>query len=398
MLALEMLAIALTSITLVSGQQPVSGKEFLMEETTISGEYLKAPRIDSQSQREGKFFPLFSVVRFANNECSGSNNFQGTCFTANECKNYGGTSYGTCAGNLGVCCVFRKSCGTTTNMNNTYFVNPDYPMTYSGGETCTLEVFRCNSDICQLRIDFLDLSLAQPNANGVCDQDFLLISRGSTTVPRICGENSNQHVYVDFNGANSISVSLVTNSDFSMARRWNLRIQQIACDSPWRAPLSCLQYYKTIDGTVSSFNYGTVSNPRVLAMLGSTMGTRQMQNLNYGVCVRMAAGYCTIEWSQSDSLSFAISGDTGVLDPTAGTDFAVSGMDCDHNFVVIPNPSVSGVPVNVDRFCGNGFVTTTSSSKPFVMYVVTNPGAASAANDFENRGFILKYRQIPCSL
>lgn len=30
----------------------------------------------------------------------------------------------------------------------------------------------------------------------------------------------------------------------------------------------------------------------------------------------MAQGYCSIEWSQTNSNSFTISGDTGAIDPT----------------------------------------------------------------------------------
>jgi len=40
-----------------------------------------------------------------------------------------------------------------------------------------------------------------------------------------------------------------------------------------------------------------------------------MVNHRYGVCVRMALGYCTIEWSEVDNLSFSVSGDTGSFDP-----------------------------------------------------------------------------------
>lgn len=47
----------------------------------------------------------------------------------------------------------------------------------------------------------------------------------------------------------------------------------------------------------------------------SQIGTRQMVNHRYGVCVRMALGYCTIEWSQIDRFSFSVSGDTGSFDP-----------------------------------------------------------------------------------
>lgn len=77
-------------------------------------------------------------------------------------------------------------------MNNTYFVNPGFPLKYQG-ERCGITVNRCNSNICQLRIDFLEFTLSQPNASGVCDNDFLLVTGGATSVPRICGDNSNQH-------------------------------------------------------------------------------------------------------------------------------------------------------------------------------------------------------------
>ncbi|XP_008558691.1 uncharacterized protein LOC103579154 [Microplitis demolitor] len=358
-----------------------------------------------QLTRSERFFPLFSVVRFANSECSGTNSFNGTCFTRKECYNYKGTASGTCANGLGTCCTFKKECGSVTTLNNTYFVNPGYYSSYEGGERCTITVYRCNSDVCQLRIDFMEFNLAQPNASGVCDNDFLLISGSASTVPRICGENNNQHLYVDFNGANPITISVDTNTDYAFARKWNLRLQQIACDSPWRAPNGCLQYYKTITGTVTSFNYGTTTNSRVSTPL-LIPGTRQMQNLNYGVCIRMALGYCTIEWSQSDTLSFTVSGDSGILDGTPGIDYSVSGELCTHNFVIVPNPSTNGSRDTTDRFCGNGFQTKQSSSKPFVLYVVTNqdPNENQPATDdllerdFANRGFVLKYRQLACAV
>lgn len=41
-------------------------------------------------------------------------------------------------------------------------------------------------------------------------------------------------VYVDFNGATPITISVDTNADYAFDRRWNIRIQQIACDSVCR--------------------------------------------------------------------------------------------------------------------------------------------------------------------
>ncbi|XP_067004462.1 cubilin isoform X2 [Anabrus simplex] len=317
-----------------------------------------------------KFFPLFSVVRFSNAHCLGNNNLNGTCFTRRECTRYGGLASGTCGNGLGVCCVVQKSCGTTSNVNCTYFVNPGFPGFYTGGSRCTISINKCNNNVCQVRLDFLDFSLAQPDVNGNCLNDFLSVTGGATSVPRICGENTGQHIYVDFDpGSNPIQISIDTNTAFAFNRRWNIKITQIPC----------------------------CSNELVLT------GTREMANLNYGVCVRMAPGYCSIEWSQDPNniYSFTVSGDTEGVGNLVGTATAAdSGANCTGDFIVIPNPSQNGVALDTDRFCGNALVTTTTSSKPFVLTVVTNSsenfGDGVTLPDVANRGFCLQYRQLPC--
>lgn len=342
------------------------------------------------SMTRGKFFPLFSVIRFANSQCLASNNLNGTCFTRRECRDYGGTPSGTCANGHGICCVFQKTCSSTTNVNNTYFINPEYPTTYEGQGRCTITVQRCNSNICQLRLDFLEFTLASPNASGICDFEFLLVSGSGSIVPRICGENANQHLYVDFNGNTPIMISVDTNSKYK--DRWNIRIQQLSCDSTYKAPNGCLQYYDSVSNIVTSFNYGTTQNPRA-----PEFGTRQIANTNYGVCIRMAQGYCAIEWSQTNSNSFSVSGDTGSFDSTIiGTEYAAqAGENCTQDFVIIPHPFQNGIAIGTERFCGNGFVTKTSYSKPFVLYVITN---GNEFEEVENKGFSLTYRQIPCTV
>lgn len=57
--------------------------------------------------------------------------------------------------------LVTQSCGTTTNTNNTYFVNSGYPATYSGGSRCNIVVTRSGTDVCQLKVSFIDFSLAQ---------------------------------------------------------------------------------------------------------------------------------------------------------------------------------------------------------------------------------------------
>lgn len=92
----------------------------------------------------------------------------------------------------------------------------------------------CSDSVCQLRIDFLDLSLAPPNGDGVCNQDILSVSGGATNVPNICGENSGQHVIVEFSGTSSITVSVTATASYTFGRHWHIKITQINCDSRFR--------------------------------------------------------------------------------------------------------------------------------------------------------------------
>lgn len=116
-------------------------------------------------------------------------------------------------------------------------------------------------------------------------------------------------------------------------------------------------YYTSETGTVKSFNYGTTSS-NALTINGTT-GTRELANENYGVCIAMLPGYCSIVWSQSTTDSFTVSGDTEANSDILGTQFAVvTGDQCTTDFVVIPAPYyINGSALNSDRFCGNAFPT-----------------------------------------
>lgn len=61
----------------------------------------------------------------------------------------------------------------------------------------------------------------------------------------------------------------------------------------------------------------------LLNIAAPELGTRQIANTNYGICVRMSQGYCAIEWSQTNSNSFSVSGDTGSFDPTIIGNYAI---------------------------------------------------------------------------
>ena len=59
--------------------------------------------------------------------------------------------------------------------------------------------YNCGSNIydylslMQLRIDFLALSLSEPDPNGFCVDDSLSVSDGASSVPKICGMGTSEH-------------------------------------------------------------------------------------------------------------------------------------------------------------------------------------------------------------
>ncbi|XP_017777973.1 PREDICTED: uncharacterized protein LOC108563729, partial [Nicrophorus vespilloides] len=333
------------------------------------------------------------VVRFENSVCKGIDGAVGTCYTRRQCRDIGGVPSGLCAAHIGYCCVVQKNCGEVSSDNNTYFVNHNFPNTVTGPSACAYTIQRCSPDICQIRIDFLNLNLAQPDGNGVCNVDVLNIVGGATNVPQICGQNSGHHVYVDFNGQQDIRMLITTGAGSTEMRTWRFKVAQIGCDSPSRAPSGCLQYYTDAAGTVSSFNYGTTISSGLTT--NAKPGTRQLANTNYGICVAPKPGFCSITWSQgSDPYAFSVSEETIMQPGVLGTS-NTGDMKCKTDFVIIPNSMMLGSNMSsVDRYCGNALPTVTTSSKPFVLTTVTD---ADEMNDNGNRGFSIEYSQSRCT-
>lgn len=156
-----------------------------------------------------------------------------------------------------------KACGGTTQYRNTYFYNPGYPSVFAGGSRCNYQVTRESTDICQLRIDFLEFSLAQPSGDGVCNTDYLAVTGGGSAVPRICGENAGSHVYVDFNGNAPITVTMASSGTTTFNRRWHMLMTQIECDSAsrgWNNIYFLLSFYNFVFFStiwMSSILFGT---------------------------------------------------------------------------------------------------------------------------------------------
>ncbi|KAF2365454.1 CUB domain [Trinorchestia longiramus] len=345
-------------------------------------------------QRDSKLF--FSLVQILPVRCSTQDNItrSGVCLSSTECTARTGVASGSCAQGLAVCCILQKTCLQSTNINNTFFVNPNYPEADEGAGACSLTVNRANDNICQMRVDFLRLELSQPDENGQCITDFLTVTGGITDAPIICGSNTGQHMYIDVDpNGGSVRLSVDRTAASVEDRIWNVKVAQIPCTSSFRAPRGCLQYFTQTSGTVQSFNFNQVIDEDAVPL-----ATRQVSSMDYSACVQMAEGYCSIIWSRNltaGDFGFTVSHAVDGVDPEIiGTPSASTrGVNCTTDYVVIPG-GVDDTGLSTDRFCGHGFPNSvTSSMKPFLLFVRTD---ADELPDTLNRGFSLDYRQTIC--
>merc|ERR550532_3154491 len=360
----------------------------------------------NRTEDDPRFLSLFTIVSFKNDACQSGTGNNGTCYSSSDCSKLGGTASGSCASGFGVCCLFTKTCGGSTNNNCTYFQNSGYPSTYDSVGSCQLTVNKCASGVCQLRLDFDNFVLAQPESTDHQCQDDQFIVSGGSPIPAICGTNSGAHMYVDMGLAtnNPITLTVVTSRN-SFSRSFSIKVTQIDCTSLTKAGDGCLQYFTGVSGNVFSYNYND----------GSGL---QLSNTDYTICVRMERNFCGIQYTacpdtvNAPAMSFSITGQG-----TEGSNVGVGTDGCLTDWISIPcatnsnNPSAqSGTPsVCVDRICGMVFnsaaspggsasVPVSSYSKPFNIRVHTDSleGSTTPAES-SNRGFCLNYVQQPCN-
>ena len=148
--------------------QPVSSnRHFFQASTTIRPENMPFTVNQSVPIKEDsvkRFLSLFTIVSFKNDACTSSGGTNGTCYSSNDCSSLGGSASGTCASGFGVCCLFTATCGGVTSVNGTYFQNSGYPSTFDSVGSCRLTVNKCSEDVCQLRLDIEQMTLAGPQA------------------------------------------------------------------------------------------------------------------------------------------------------------------------------------------------------------------------------------------
>lgn len=78
----------------------------------------------------------------------------------------------------------------------------------------------------------MDLVLAQPDGDGNCATDSITVTGGNTIVPTLCGDLSDQTIFVDFNGNTAITITVSVSLATTFNRRWNIKLIQLGCDCP----------------------------------------------------------------------------------------------------------------------------------------------------------------------
>ncbi|XP_020297217.1 uncharacterized protein LOC109861813 [Pseudomyrmex gracilis] len=215
---------------------------------------------------------------------------EGVCMNTYECRIQGGESHGPCALGLGVCCIFTASCDNEVQNNLTYVTSPGFPNLIDRPMNCSVVVRKIDTEVSQLRIDFVHFNIGQPNAmTGVCDGDVMVINNGRTTF-ELCGWNSGQHVYVDVSEGNEPITLNFRLPGGLQSRMWEMRVAQLGFEQ--RAPVGCLQYFRTINGTLRTFNY--LPNGRYLA------------GHDYLLCVRQERDMCGIAYQPCTRDSFRL--------------------------------------------------------------------------------------------
>jgi len=395
-------------------------------------------------QRDQKSFSLFSVLKWQNSACQAVSDdaLQGVCYTKQECDDLGGTEDGNCAAGFGTCCVITlsgtaNSPGGTVTQNCTFIQNVDYPSAETNTRNYEYMVTKCSSDICQVRLDFLVANFAQPDqATGNCatgDRDIITLNAGGDDPDRVvCGELTGQHAYLDVSPANTnaatITIATHTNAAAGGTKNWRIKVSQIECDSEYRAPQGCLQYFFENVNTITSFNYdGNIGRA------GTEGGV--LANQDYRICIKQNPGMCSIEYTESivgnglvafDLNALPAAGNTITAQHRVGDNSGCATIQNGNNAAPDGQPTagtnyiqINGADFNQysgDTFCGgvlSNFVLDPAIAQNMPGAVV--PGAVIATgipfdlryvafgdqalvNNAANAGFSIQATQKPCGI
>lgn len=148
-----------------------------------------------------------------------------------------------------VCCVKQTKCGSIISKeqgslgSTIYLQNDAYPKPVKKVAICEIVIERSSSNVNQLMIEFDKLELYKPTVMGECLHDHFRVYNdlNAPLSPKLCGNNTEQHLYLDFKEKNLI-LSIKT-SALGYSRYWSLRVTQLEQGDPYGAPAGCLQSF-----------------------------------------------------------------------------------------------------------------------------------------------------------
>jgi len=375
-------------------------------------------------KRKEKLLP-FQIIKFPNNPCyvSGATK-NGTCYTAEECETKGGTSAGSCAEGYGVCCTFTIGCGESSSENLTY-------VSVSNGITgpCTMDVCKCNTNICSIRLDFETFVITGPATvtttvgkllNGLfgaggagkaslatrCLTDTFSVSHRGSDV--LCGTLTNEHIYVDVvtmcHSLNFYFGSSATGISTLATRSVSIKATQFNCGDTNIPPRGCTQWFYGNSGA------GTIKS------LGFDGSVNHLADQHQSICIRREQGYCKICYYASAVTDVMLGGKSTkpILKDSSCCGFGskgtatAGGYDC----IMIPGAKktkTTGTALK-PSFCGakGGIATSSATSKtaticssltPFRIEFHSDSYEMSNASTDEatvGLGFKIKYYQTSC--
>jgi len=389
--------------------------------------------------KEGKSISIFNVVKFPNDACQGSGSQNGTCYTAEECSSIGGTNAGSCAEGYGVCCTISLTCTGTSmshssSQNNTHLI---MAATTSPPMGCSYSICPLSSNICRIRLDFQTFLIAAPGGfiaslttilggPGSCRTDTFSATGSLGGSPIICGQNQNQHMFVDTDGEECVSANFAFGGVTTINRQFDIKVTQYDCmDIENGGPSGCLQYFTAAAGLVSSYNYPIGAAAVVNNQNGGATNFQHLNSQNYVICFRRTAGNCALCFSpdvrttainQSFGISSTAIAEQGAIDAACTTDYLVI-PGAMHNVIgtmslamALANPKAA---LGAYKTCGAnlspvaGMTTTTvcTGELPFRIRFFSdgneeNAAAAQATSDLNAKGtvgFSLDYWQAACT-
>lgn len=349
----------------------------------VAGAAANAVNRTAGTDRDGKLFSVFQIIRFANDPCTSASGGIGSCYTDAECTTKGGATDGNCASGFGVCCVgvvgggSGGKCQNTdllVKLNNSRIESPAFPgtvlasgcnsntpITRQAGTVVTgssanykYDIQKSSAAIVQIRLEFLKFEIDAPEA-GQCANSTISISGVDSATSMIlptnlCGVLTGQAIYLSvkntpLNGNVTVKIQL---GDYG-TQRWSILVQYLEASDDV-APTGCLQYFRTQTGLIKSFN-ADAANPELLV------------DHSYMMCIKLATNNCEISYN---SVTFQMGGTGGSC---AATD--------------------PKIVIGASSYCGDTFGAVTSMMN--MVSVMT--GTENAAM---NGGFSISYLQLPC--